>query len=315
MLDIELRFQEAIDASRSVAIAGHINPDGDAIGACLAMAACLDKIGKEVAVLLEDYDPKYDVIPGKRYLYHGDYDALAPDLFIALDSSTPDRLGRAFEVMKRAKATALFDHHLNNSIEADMRLTDPSAPSTTLMVYNYISRRIMIDVNIGAAIYAGIIYDTGGFRHRSTTPETLEVAAKLMHIGVDFSKIYSGIMFEKSRDKTRLFAEAISRIAYAEPGIAYTYITQADVSELGGNYPDGVIDYLINIRGVDTAIYALQKEEGTEVSLRSRTVNVGELAGKLGGGGHKAAAGFLAKDKPAEVIEMIVRTLKAEQQQ
>ena len=313
MLEIELRFQEAIDASKTVAIAGHINPDGDAIGACLAMAACLDKVGKEVAVLLEDYDPKYDVIPGKHYVYHGDYDALVPDLFIALDSSTPDRLGRAFEVMKRAKATALFDHHPNNNIEADIRLTDPLAPSTTLMVYNYINRRVMIDVNIGAAIYAGIIYDTGGFRHRSTTPEALEVAAKLMHIGVDFSKIYSGILFEKSKDKTRLFAEAISRIGYAEPDIAYTYITQADVSELGGVYPDGVVDYLISIRGVDTAIYAVQKEGGTEVSLRSRVVNVGELAAEFGGGGHKAAAGFMAKDEPPTVIEVIIKKLQTGQ--
>ncbi|MCL2852442.1 MAG: DHH family phosphoesterase [Defluviitaleaceae bacterium] len=314
MNEIELKLQKAIDAANSVVVAGHVNPDGDAIGACLAMAACLDKVGKDVVVLLEDYDSKYDVIPGRHYIYQGDYDALTPDLFISLDASTPDRLGKAADVMKRAKATALFDHHLNNSIEADIRIVDTSASSTAIMVYSYIDRRIVIDADIGAAIYAGLIYDTGGFRHRTTTPETLEVAAKLMRAGVQFSKVYSSILFEKSRDKTPLFARALSRVAYAEPEIAYTYITREDMEELRAvGYPDGVVDYMINTNGVNTAVYALQKEEGTEMSLRSRVVNVGELAAKLGGGGHKAAAGFTVKDAPPEAVEMIVKKLQAEQ--
>ena len=312
MHETEIKLHEAIDASATVAIAGHINPDGDAIGACFGLAQYLNGLGKSVAVLLESYDPKYDIIPGKQYIYQGDYDKLTPDLFIALDSSTPGRLGKALDVMQRAKVTAQFDHHLNNTIAADISFVDSSASSTTLMIYNYISKLATVDAPTAAAIYAGIVYDTGGFRHGSTTPKALEAAAKLMRTGIDFSRIYSAILFEKSKEKTRLYAEAIAKIAYAEPEIAYTYITLEDKAKYNGDYPNGVIDYLINIRGVNTAIYATEKADHVEVSLRSRVANVGELATSLGGGGHKAAAGFSAKGDPLQIINDVIKKLQTE---
>ncbi|MCL2673777.1 MAG: bifunctional oligoribonuclease/PAP phosphatase NrnA [Defluviitaleaceae bacterium] len=310
--ELEMKLQEAINTSSTIAIAGHVNPDGDAIGACFALAAYLDGLGKNVAVLLESCDPKYDIIPGKQYLYQGNYDKLTPDLFIALDASTPDRLGKAEAVMHRAKTTAMFDHHMNNTIAADIRFVDPNAPSTTLMLYNHISKHTTIDTEIAAAIYAGLVYDTGGFRHSSTTPESLEVAAKLMRTGFNFTRVYAAILHEKSRDKTRLYAEAIARIAYAEPGIAYTYITLEDKAKYEGEYPNGVIDYLATIRGVSTAICATEQDDHVRVSMRSSRANVGELAASLGGGGHKAAAGFSAKGDPLQIINDILPKLQTE---
>ena len=310
--ELEIKLQEAIEASCTVAIAGHVNPDGDAIGACFALAAYLDGLGKNVAVLLENCDPKYDIIPGKHYIFQGSYDKLTPDLFIALDSSTPDRLGKAEAVMYRAKTTAMFDHHMNNTIAADIRIVDANAPSTTLMLYDYMSKRANIDITIATAIYAGLVYDTGGFRHSSTTPKALEVAGKLMQTGFDFTKVYTTILLEKPRSKTRLYAEAIARIAYAEAGIAYTYITLEDKAKYQGEYPSGVIDYLTTIRGVTTAIYATEKDDHVEVSLRSSIANVGELATSLGGGGHRAAAGFSSKGEPLQIINDILPRLQAE---
>ncbi|MCL2617612.1 MAG: DHH family phosphoesterase [Defluviitaleaceae bacterium] len=304
--ETEANLRKAINEASTIAIAGHTRPDGDAIGACLALAAALCRLGKDVKVLLEDYDRRYGIIPGRQFVYRGDYGLLAPDLFIALDCSTPDRLGKALEVMGRAKNTAMLDHHQGNTIRADYWIADPAAPATALMVYNFISTMVEVDAEMGAAIYAGLVYDTGGFRHSSTTPEVLDTAAALMRLGIDFSRIYRVLMVEKPREKTPLLARALSRITYAEPDIAHTYIDLADKAELGGDYPDSVADYLVNIRGVNTAVYAVQKEDATEFSLRSRCVNVGEIASSLGGGGHKAAAGFRTPDAPAEAIAKFV---------
>ena len=312
MHELYTKLDEAITASSTIAIAGHTNPDGDAIGACFALAAYLDGLGKQVVVLLENYDAKYDIIPGKHYIYHGDYDKLSPDLFIALDASTPDRLGKAEAVMRRAKITAMFDHHMNNTITADICFVDISASSTAMMLYNYLSPRTTIDVSIATAIYAGLVYDTGGFRHTSTTPEALETAAQLMRTGIDFTQIYATILLEHSRDKTRLYAEAISRITYAEPGIAYTYITLEDKAKYQGEFPSGVIDYLFTIRGISTAILATEQSDHVKVSMRSNKANVGELATSLGGGGHKAAAGFPAKGSPLQIINDILPKLQTE---
>jgi len=312
LLETEARLEAAIASAQTIALAGHASPDGDAIGSCAALATFLDRAGKNVYVLLEDYDTKYNIIPVQQYIYSESYDALAPDLFIALDSSTADRLGKAADVMKRAKTTALFDHHIGNAIEVDISLTDTVACSTTLMIYRYINRRTTIDAAIAAPIYAGLVYDTGGFRHSSTTPEAMLSAAHLIQTGIDFSKIYRSMLFERSKEKVPLYAAAIANITYVEPDTAYTCVTLADKATHGGEYPDGVVDYLINIRGVNTAIYATEREEGVEVSMRSRVANVGELAGKLGGGGHKAAAGFKAQGTTQAVIDNILKYLQTE---
>ena len=169
-------FDEALVNVSVVAVAGHRRPDGDAIGSCYAMAHYLNRLGKDVKVLLEDYDSRYDdAIPGRQYLYTGDYDALSPDMFIAMDTSAPERLGRAKSVLERARVTAVFDHHLEG-VDAghfDHTSRDTQAPSTTMILYKFLNQRIALDVDISSAIYAGLVYDTGGFRHPSTTPECM----------------------------------------------------------------------------------------------------------------------------------------------
>jgi phosphoesterase RecJ-like protein len=96
---------------------------------------------------------------------------------------------------------------------------------------------------------------------------------------------------------------------YVEPDIAYTITTLARLSEHGGIHPEGVVDYLMNIQGVNTAVHAVQRHSNVKVSIRSRTLNVGEIAGKLGGGGHKAAAGFTAQGAPDGVVSQVLKIL------
>lgn len=311
-------FDSALEDAQLVAIAGHSRPDGDAVGACYAMAAYLAKLGKDVAVLLEDYDSRYDdAIPGREYRYLRDYGRLAPDMFIAMDTSVPHRLGEARYVMERSKVRAVFDHHLGLQDSGVFRhvFCDTQMPSTTMLVYEFLSQRTELtelDVDIAAAVYAGLVYDTGGFRHRNTTPKSLEVAAELIRLGIDFSFIHRKVLLERPRENVGLTGLALQRVAYFDNGtIAATFLTLEDKYLFGltaDAHPGGIVDYCMNIRGIETAFYVSESRAGVfDVSLRSRLVNVAELAQEFGGGGHKAAAGCVISE--AGGAEDVVRRI------
>ena len=136
-----------------------------------------------------------------------------------------------------------------------------------------------------------------------------------MRMGVDFPKINRKILHERHRDKVGVFGFALQKAAYTLDGtVAYTCLTLAERAAIGAEakaHPAGVVDYLINIRGVDTALYVSESEPGVfEASMRSRIANVAEVAHGFGGGGHKAAAGCTIREKSAgDAVERILGKL------
>ena len=213
------KIMSIIAESTSIAIAGHINPDGDAIGACYAMAQSAAKMWKSVYVLLEDYSEIFSVIPGSDFRYTGDINQIKPDVFIALDCGSKDRLGRFADLFDKSGITINIDHHVSNTRYAEYNLVEDDMSSTCEIIFDLINMYIPIDSDIAAAVYSGILYDTGGFRHVNTSKKTHEVAGKLLGVGFDHVNIYNELMYVRSLLETKCFAKALNNLCVAENGL------------------------------------------------------------------------------------------------
>ena len=159
----------------TIGLAGHTNPDGDAIGACLALGGALEKAGKKVQVILESYADKYYLIPNGHLVCAAEQ-AVVPELFIALDCGDAGRLGAALEVFEKAKRKINIDHHESNTYFGQLNYVAADASSTSEIVFQLLKDRLPMTAAEAAGLYAGLIYDTGGFRHSSTSSETMKIA-------------------------------------------------------------------------------------------------------------------------------------------
>lgn len=303
------RVEILLGKNRFTVIASHINPDGDAIGSSMALALGLKKIGVNVAVVLEPYHPRFNIIPGKELLYTGSLCDLCPDIFVALDCGDAERLGDAQEVLKRAKHVMVIDHHLNNTITADVRYINESASSTSQLVYEILDGLAPLDKDIASALYAGIICDTGGFRHGCTNPGTLEVCAELMSHGIPFTQIYNELMHVRTINEVNIFKKALEKLTFhAEGTLALAFVSFDDLLNTKATPQDldGIAEFILNISGVLVAAFAYEKEPGqTKISLRSKSIDVCRVAQGFSGGGHRNAAGARYEGRPAEALAAV----------
>ncbi|MBR1737990.1 MAG: bifunctional oligoribonuclease/PAP phosphatase NrnA [Firmicutes bacterium] len=309
--DIEL--QEAIKNGNNICIAGHINPDGDAVSSALGLALCLKMIGKDVTVLLEDYSHKFHYIKGKEMIYKGDYDKLAPDLFIAVDCGSKDRLGDAQSVFDRTEKTINIDHHISNTEYAKYNVVYPNASSSSEVVFEIIRNFSVITDDIATALYTGIVSDTGGFKHNCTSPRTHEIASVLIGFDVPYSEIQNRILYSKSREELSVFIKALGKLKI-ENGISRITLTKDEIAESGATYKDldGIVSFILNVDDVDASVFIYEKENGkSKVSMRSISTDVSGIAVKHGGGGHKLAAGADFDCSVEEAEKIIVKELEA----
>lgn len=296
-----------------VYISGHINPDGDAISSCFAFARAIEKLGKTPIILLEDIPAKYDFLKGKEYWYTDDYAALEPQLFVALDCGDKQRLGNAADVFDKALVTYNIDHHASNCGFAKYDIVNGKASSASEMVYEIITRLgIKPDYDMAVALYTGIVFDTGGFKHNSTLKRTHEIAGALVEMGVPTSDIHSKILFEHTIPQVKLLNTALNNFTMVDK-IAYSYITLDEINSCNANFSDldGITEYLLNIDGVEISLLATQRSDDlVKLSFRSRRLNISDVAMEFGGGGHKLAAGAGCNGSLSEILEQALNKLK-----
>ncbi|MCL2199528.1 MAG: bifunctional oligoribonuclease/PAP phosphatase NrnA [Defluviitaleaceae bacterium] len=298
-------------------VAGHVGPDGDSIGSCFALALALHKMEKNVQVLLEPYARKFEIIPGKQFLFSGEKDDLQPQIFVALDCADPTRLGEPNKaIFDRAKTTICIDHHDTNPGFADYNYIEPTASSASEMVFKVIEQLTTPTSEISAAIYAGIVSDTGGFRYNATAKSTMETSARLME-QISFTDIYNELMHMH-----RFSAGKALGIALANSGrtqdkkVVYAHITKEMLKEAKANNADldGIVEYLMGTRDAKAAVFVYEKsgEEMVKISMRSQGPNVGAVAKALGGGGHILAAGATVNGTIPEITKRVVKMIKRE---
>ncbi|MDR2166556.1 MAG: bifunctional oligoribonuclease/PAP phosphatase NrnA [Clostridiales bacterium] len=301
----------------NVVIATHHGPDGDAVGACFALAQALITSGIYPKIILDKYNEKFDVVKGKAFIHHGDATELPCDLFIAVDCADFSRVHAPRTLFDRAKITVNIDHHINNGNFARHNFVDTTAASTCEIIFNIINMFVPINKYMAAALYMGMLTDTGGFRYSATTPKTMEIAGLLMSTGFDFGGIQREVIFSKSKAEVAAFTKALQNLKYCEDsGIAFSALTLDDMAQIGVKRTDleGIVEYFLDIRGIEAAALFLERENGhVKVSLRSHAIDVSKVANRFDGGGHKfaAAADFEAgfeegKKQVLEILEQAV---------
>jgi len=288
-------FLRAIDMHENIVIAGHVNPDGDAVGACFAMALFAASRGKKPVLLLGTYAPQYDCLRGREFLWRGNWADVPCDLFIALDCGGKDRLGAAQSIFDRADMTVNIDHHASNDGFAMLNCVDIHKSSASELLYTILRGMAPVDTEMASALFAGIVFDTGGFRHSSATADTFTVTAELLRLGIDASTLQRKVIYTHSVPATRIFSTALAKARFsANAPIVYTALTHVDMDAAGAKPHDleRIVDYLLDIEGAAVSILVSEREGNIcKISLRSRKLNVNAIAAQFGGGGHQKAAG------------------------
>ena len=321
---VQNEIRDIIGESNDFYITGHINPDGDSIGACFGLGLALEKMGKKVQVLLEPFHHKYDVIPGKHLMRNGTGNVFANQhhtdpVLICVDCADTGRLmDEAKKLLETLSCTVNIDHHYSNPQFACYNLVDRDASSTCEMIYQVLDGLVDFDKPMAAALYAGMVGDTGGFRHSSTSQETMTVAGKLIALGIPFTKIYTEVLQSRSYTEIKLLARVLDACIRSDGGRIVHVCVTADMMVGLKDAPDattqdleGMVEHLLNTRGAKAAFIVYDAGHGeVKISLRSRELNVGDIAQQLGGGGHRLAAGATVKGNIFEIRDRVLKLCK-----
>ncbi len=286
---------DKINQSQSITIGIHQSPDGDAVGSMVALALGLIAMGKKVSLLPNKIPQSLEII--KNLLPQSIYDQEVPKgaLLIALDSGELKRvegyIPDYFECMIN------IDHHGVAEDFGDINWVLPDKAATAELIYELlIDLKVTITKDMAMALYAGIIGDTGSFRHSNAKPETLRLAAELRMFDFDHAYVTRKTLDEMTPTKVLLLGHVLSHFKIKNH-IAISHVTQSFQMDNGiiDEDFDNVINFLLNVKGNFAACLLREQEDGTvRGNLRSTSddLNVAQLAKTLGGGGHKRAAGF-----------------------
>ena len=183
------KINEIIGDAKTIGIAGHIRPDGDCVGSCMALYNYLKKNRPDltVQVYLESVDDKFKIIKNTQDISTEGYDGTVYDLFISLDTASLDRLGQNQGFFDNAKRTACIDHHKSNPAYGDYNYILPDASSASEVLYDLLDNELF-DKDIAEPMYMGIAHDSGVFRFQSTSPKTMRIAANMIEHGVEDRK-------------------------------------------------------------------------------------------------------------------------------
>ncbi len=320
--------------AQTVLITTHQNPDADAMGSSLGLAGYLRKKGHRVTVITPtDYPQNLHWMAGNDAVIAFDEKGRVlisqlmeeADLIFCLDFSALDRIKELAPMVRQARARKiLIDHHLEPEAFADFALWDTSAAATAQLVYRLIVQlgdKALVDVPIAECLYAGLMTDTGSFRHANTTGDVHRMAADLLDLNINVSQIHRRIFDNVSVEKLRLLGYVLNEKLRVLPEYRFAYITLTDTelkryrSKTGDT--EGMVNYALSVEGVVMA--AILIDRGEEIRLSFRSVgdfSVRELTNAhFNGGGHRNAAGGRSKLSLAETEHKLLTVLPQYQQQ
>ena len=305
-------LDEFLEGVHTVAIGGHIRPDGDCVGSCLATYNYIKTYYPDIDVTLY-LEPIPNIFKflarAEEIVSEFDGDQVY-DLFLAQDCGDLDRLGDAAHFFTGAKRTVCIDHHISNQSFADENYIFPKASSTCELVYELLPKE-RLTKEIAECIYTGIVHDTGVFQYSCTSKKTMAVAGELMELGINYPRIVDETYYTKTYNQNRILGVALlkSRL-HLEGKCISSVITAEEMAqyEVLPKHLEGIVSQLRVTKGVEVAIFLYELEAGTfKVSTRSAEyVDVAQIAVRHGGGGHKRAAGFSMTGESDAIIGEIV---------
>jgi phosphoesterase RecJ-like protein len=310
-----------VNSHKSFVLTTHINPEGDAIGSEVALAAFLQHIGKTVTIVNSSPTPSNCLfldLAGDIKIYPEGYDKSIldqADVVVIVDVNNWIHLGPfGNEIRKNKKPRICIDHHQGADGDfADIVVSDTTAASAGILVYELIKyMKGEITKGIADAIYTTIITDTGSFRFSNTDRRVFLAAADLCTKGVNPFALHRQI-FAKRWGAARLAGSALGTLESAAEGrVAWIHVTRSMFESAGAEYEDsdGLLDMVRAIGGIELCLFFKEVPSGKiKVSLRSNgKVDAHAIAARHGGGGHRMAAG-LSLDGP---MNKAIKTLVSE---
>jgi phosphoesterase RecJ-like protein len=304
------RFAEFLDHQGRFLLTTHENPDGDGTGAMLGLAHYLRAQGREVRIVvaprlpanLAFLDPDGWIEPFDPQGVHRDL-AAWPDTWVLVDASEPTRMGPLLPSFEASRARkACLDHHLKapgHQAPSDLSdFSDPTASASAELVYDLAAPRLPrpLPPAMAAALYAGVVDDTGNFRYSNATAKVHRLAADLIDQGVAPARVYQSLYHQGRPSRLRLSGLAFQGMALQGGGrYARLSLTHADLAACGADHDDmdGLVNRPLELAGVEVACLLYQLEDGRiKASLRSRErADVNAVCRRFGGGGHRLASG------------------------
>lgn len=301
----------------------HINADGDAIGAVLAMGSILTKLKKKYRIVLHDQtpNPKFKFIKNFNKItgYSKALNNFPFEAAILLDTADLDRLGNVKELVREKKNIPILniDHHISNTNFGTINLVDKKASSACEIIYNIIRKTglVPIDRALAYPIYTGITYDTFRFAFSNTTVNSMRICAELMEKGVDCHEVSKHVYFEKSLYSMKILGEALKSLEILCKGkVGFISLEDSILSEEDNFHIDldNLVNYTTAVEGVEVGIFLRKaKEGGIKVSLRSKdSINVNRIARVFKGGGHAKAAGCLMNGSFKEAKKLLIKEVE-----
>jgi len=310
--EISGAIKARLDKSRSIVIASHIRPDGDAIGSLLGLGLALRDAGKSVQMVLTDGVPaSFKHLEGSELIVKGPNGE--HDTFVTVDCADFKRVGKTFENFGQPDIN--IDHHKTNEEFGKLNLIEAEEVATSAILTNHLPEwGYEITQPIAAALLTGIITDTLGFRTSSTTPESLRQCATLMESGVDMPDLYMKSLVRKSFPAAKYWGLGLSSMEHKN-GIVWATLKLDDRkrSGYGGNDDADLINMVSAIDGNKVGmIFVEQNDNHVKISWRALEpgIDVSQVAKHFNGGGHAAAAGADIPGALSEIQSLVLKTTR-----
>ncbi|RCW50165.1 DHH family phosphoesterase [Paenibacillus prosopidis] len=315
-LDEALAFMRSAE---SFLVVSHVQPDGDAISSTVVVGWLLQKLGKSAVMMNEDELPSR-----LSYLYQFDsiinYQLEATkqtyDAIIAIDCADFRRIGEVSGSFAPEAKLLNIDHHPTNNGFGSVNVIRAEAAATVEILFDLIEHAgISLDLDCATAIYTGLLTDTGGFRYSNTSPRVMEIASRLLAVGVSGNELADHLLEKMTMAKLKLLQIALNRLEFTDNlEIGWVFIGKDDLRDTGAVSEDleGIVNYALNVDGVEVGILFKETEDGAvKASLRSAgKANVAAIAQSFGGGGHVRAAGCRLEGPLSDAISQLVEAVR-----
>jgi phosphoesterase RecJ-like protein len=315
-------LSQLLSSPKKIVITTHSKPDADALGSSLAWYRYLVKKGHQTTVITPtDYPQFLEWMEGNDQVLVFDEETKEralnlvsnADVVFCLDFNSLSRIGDVGTMVAESKATkVLIDHHLLPDNFAQLNFSDTKAAATCVLIYDLIvalGDKTYIDTYIAECIYAGIMTDTGSFRHSSTDRRVHLIVAELMLFNINASRIHRLIFDTSTESRLRFLGYALSERLYVlkEFYTAFFTISAKDLDRYHSQNGDteGLVNYALSMEGIVFAVLIIEREDGVKMSFRSKgEFSANEFArDHFNGGGHRNAAGGMSKVGFTETIK------------
>lgn len=300
---------QILQSKSDVAMFSHTRPDGDTVGATVALCLALRKLGKNVSLfcdsVMSDGLKKFDRINEYQTTFCGKY-----QLFVAVDCGDVFRMGEFAGVYDSFAETMTIDHHGGECFSKYNCLKGYA--STCQIVYEILQcMHVDIDSEIATYLYMGLCTDTGNFANSNTDRDSFLMAADMCTLGADLQKVNRVFFKDTTLPVSKVWGRAMSRMrSYFDDKLVVIYITQQDLADFGveATASEGLVQSAIAVEsaiaGVSLCEYA---PNSFKVSMRGKEFNVRDICRQFGGNGHLVAAGCMINGFLEDVIQRIVR--------